>query len=86
VLHATSEVCALAEQALGGQPAKGFMLLECVARKSLLSKAGLLEESLRLPSVGPDATVGGFYTYGEIARTEGSGGLHNQTVVALALA
>ena len=86
VLHATSEVCALAEQALGGQPAKGFMLLECVARKSLLSKAGLLEESLRLPSVGLDTTVGGFYTYGEIARTEGSGGLHNQTVVALALA
>lgn len=86
VLHATSEVCVLAEQALGGQPARGFMLLECVARKSLLSNAGLLEESLRLPSVGPDATVGGFYTYGEIARTEGSGGLHNQTVVALALA
>jgi hypothetical protein len=86
VLNATSEVCALAEQSLGGLPARGFMLLECVARKSLLSSAGLLEESLRLPSVGSDASVGGFYTYGEIARTEGSGGLHNQTVVALALA
>jgi len=86
VLNATSEVCSLAEEALGGQPAKGFMLLECVARKSLLSNAGLLEESLRLPTVRDEATIGGFYTYGEIARTEGSGGLHNQTVVALALA
>jgi hypothetical protein len=86
VLHATAEVCALAEQALGGQPARGFMLLECVARKSLLSNAGLLDESLKLPTVAPETTVGGFYTYGEIARTEGSGGLHNQTVVALALA
>jgi hypothetical protein len=86
VLNATTDVCALAEQALGGQPAMGFMLLECVARKSLLSNAGLLDESLKLPSVASEAAVGGFYTYGEIARTEGSGGLHNQTVVALALA
>jgi len=86
VLNATSDVCAQAEEALGGQPAQGFMLLECVARKSLLSKEGLLQESLRLPAVREGVTVGGFYTYGEIARTEGSGGLHNQTVVALALA
>lgn len=57
-----------------------------MARKSLLSNAGLLDESLKLPTVAPETTVGGFYTYGEIARTEGSGGLHNQTVVALALA
>jgi len=29
--------------------------------------------------------VAGFYTYGEIARTQGAGGFHNQTLVALAL-
>ncbi|MEB3200812.1 MAG: FIST N-terminal domain-containing protein [Synechococcaceae cyanobacterium] len=86
VLDATAEVCALAESSLEGLPARGFMLLECVARKSLLDAAGLLEESLRLPTVRPEVSVGGFYTYGEIARTEGSGGLHNQTVVALAIA
>jgi hypothetical protein len=86
VLDATAEVCALAEQELQGHPARGFMLLECVARKSLLDQAGLLEASLRLPTVREDVSVGGFYTYGEIARTEGAGGLHNQTVVALALA
>jgi len=86
VLEATADVCALAEQSLQGMPARGFMLLECVARKSLLDQAGLLDASLRLPTVQSGVSVGGFYTYGEIARTEGSGGLHNQTVVALALA
>ena len=86
VLEATAEVCALAEQELQGLPARGFMLLECVARKSLLDQAGLLDASLRLPTVRDEVSVGGFYTYGEIARTEGAGGLHNQTVVALALA
>ncbi len=86
VLEATADVCALAEQSLQGMPARGFMLLECVARKSLLDEAGLLDASLRLPTVQSGVSVGGFYTYGEIARTEGSGGLHNQTVVALALA
>ena len=62
------------------------MLLECVARKALLAEEGLLDASLRLPTIRDDVSVGGFYTYGEIARTEGAGGLHNQTVVALALA
>lgn len=86
VLEATAEVCALAERDLQGLPALGFMVLECVARKSLLDQAGLLDASLRLPTVRDGVSVGGFYTYGEIARTEGAGGLHNQTVVALALA
>lgn len=86
VLEATAEVCALAEQALDGHPARGFMLLECVARKSLLDQQGLLDASLRLPTVRDGVSVGGFYTYGEIARTDGAGGLHNQTVVALAVA
>jgi hypothetical protein len=86
VLDATAEVCALAEKDLQGLPARGFMLLECVARKAVLAEAGLLDASLRLPTVRDEVSVGGFYTYGEIARTEGAGGLHNQTVVALALA
>lgn len=32
-----------------------------------------------------DAPVAGFYTYGEIARTSGMSGFHNQTLVVLAL-
>jgi hypothetical protein len=31
------------------------------------------------------APVAGFYTYGEIARTSGITGFHNQTLVVLAL-
>ena len=57
-----------------------------MARKSLLDQEGLLDASLRLPTVKEGISVGGFYTYGEIARTDGAGGLHNQTVVALAVA
>jgi hypothetical protein len=30
--------------------------------------------------------VAGFYTYGEIARTHGVSGFHNQTLVVLAFA
>ena len=32
------------------------------------------------------APVAGFYTYGEIARTRGISGFHNQTLVVLAVA
>jgi hypothetical protein len=32
------------------------------------------------------ATGAGFYTYGEIARTRGISGFHNQTLVVLAVA
>jgi hypothetical protein len=32
------------------------------------------------------APIAGFYTYGEIARTSGVRGFHNQTLVVLALA
>jgi hypothetical protein len=31
------------------------------------------------------APVAGFYTYGEIARTQGVSGFHNQTLVVLAV-
>lgn len=31
------------------------------------------------------APVAGFYTYGEIARTSGTSGFHNQTLVVLAV-
>jgi hypothetical protein len=33
-----------------------------------------------------EAPVAGFYTYGEIARTRGVTGFHNQTLVVLAVA
>jgi hypothetical protein len=40
----------------------------------------------RISSHSAGAPVVGFYTYGEIARTKGPTGFHNQTLVVLALA
>ncbi len=86
VLEATQQACEMAAEALGGEPMQGLLLFDCVARRSVLADDRILEEVQRINSVCGDLPVGGFYTYGEIARTRGAGGFHNQTLVALALA
>ncbi|MEB3200348.1 MAG: FIST N-terminal domain-containing protein [Synechococcaceae cyanobacterium] len=89
VLQATEEACAIAQQQLQGQKARGMLLFDCVARRSVLQSAGHGEHQVemeRIRSVIGDIPVAGFYTYGEIARTHGAGGFHNQTLVVLALA
>jgi hypothetical protein len=40
----------------------------------------------RLAAIASGAPVAGFYTYGEIARTRGPRGFHNQTLVVLSVA
>jgi hypothetical protein len=65
---------------------RGLLLFDCVARRSVLSDGRIREEVQRINKVRGELPVGGFYTYGEIARTRGAGGFHNQTLVALALA
>jgi hypothetical protein len=86
VLEATQQACQMAGEALDGQPMQGLLLFDCVARRSVLADKRIREEVQRINSVCGDLPVGGFYTYGEIARTRGAGGFHNQTLVALALA
>jgi hypothetical protein len=86
VLDATQKACEMAAEALGDAPMQGLLLFDCVARRSVLSDERILEEVQRINKVRGDLPVGGFYTYGEIARTRGAGGFHNQTLVALALA
>jgi hypothetical protein len=89
VLQATQEACELALRQLGERQACGLLLFDCVARRSVLLADGTPEseaEVERIRSVVGDIPVAGFYTYGEIARTHGAGGFHNQTLVALALA
>ena len=57
----------------------------------MLGDAGIRAEVDRMTAVGWETgqpggvPVGGLYTAGEIARTSGINGFHNQTVVALAL-
>jgi hypothetical protein len=50
----------------------------------VLGEEGVASEVLRIAEHAPGAPVAGFYTYGEIARTRGVSGFHNQTLVVVA--
>lgn len=85
VRAATDAACREALDALGDDPAQALIVFDCHARmQSLGSDAG--DDVARIIEHAGDATVGGLYTWGEIARTRGSAGFHQQTLVVLALA
>lgn len=50
----------------------------------MLGEEGIEREIRRISGYAAGAPVAGFYTYGEIARTHGISGFHNQTLVVLA--
>jgi hypothetical protein len=85
VLEATDEACAEAVAGLGGEPPLGLVAFDCIARRGVLGDSGIRREIERIASFAGGAPVAGFYTYGEIARTSGMRGFHNQTLVVLAL-
>jgi hypothetical protein len=85
VLAATEEACRGACDGLGGAPPQGLLLFDCVSRRSVFSEARVQEETDLINRTTGAVPMGGFYTYGEIARTKGSGGFHNQTLVTLAI-
>jgi len=84
VLTATDAACADALEALDGNPPIGLIAFDCIARKGVLGE-GVQDEVSRIGHHASGAPVAGFYTYGEIARTRGISGFHNQTLVVLAL-
>jgi hypothetical protein len=84
VMTATDSACRDALEPLGGGPPLGMIAFDCIARRGVLGEEGIREEICRLGTVSGGAQVAGFYTYGEIARTRGAGGFHNQTLVVLA--
>ncbi len=84
VIAATDSACRDALASLDGQPPLGLIAFDCIARKGVLGEEGIQDEIHRLGAAS-NGPVAGFYTYGEIARTRGSGGFHNQTLVVLAL-
>lgn len=86
VMDATHAACAQALSALGDRPPVAVLAFDCVARKGILGDAGLAAEVDAITSAAPEAAVVGFYTYGEIARVQGTSGFHNQTLVLLAMA
>jgi hypothetical protein len=86
VLDAAIESAETAVSALGEEPGIGLLLFDCVSRKSIFGDKQLQEETSLISRQCQGIPMAGFYTYGEIARTHGSGGFHNQTLVTLAFA
>jgi hypothetical protein len=62
-----------------------MLAFDCIARRGVLGDRGIRREVDRLAAVAGGAPVAGFYTYGEIARTRGVRGFHNQTLVVLSV-
>lgn len=85
VLAATDAACSDALSSLAGKSPLGIVAFDCIARKGVLGEHGVSDEVARVARHANGAPVAGFYTYGEIARTQGVSGFHNQTLVVLAL-
>lgn len=85
VLLATEDACDHALSELGGRPPVGLLAFDCIARRGVLGDDGIRTEIDRVAAGASGAPVAGFYTYGEIARTRGVTGFHNQTLVVLAV-
>jgi hypothetical protein len=85
VQAATDAACREALDGLGGESAAALLILDCNARLRFLGD-GVADEVDRILEHADGAAVAGLYTYGEIARTHGSAGFHQQTLVVLAIA
>lgn len=86
VLSATQAACGDALAALDGNSPVGLFAFDCIARRGVLGDAGIRTEIDMVARSAGGVPVAGFYTYGEIARTRGVTGFHNQTLVVLAVA
>jgi hypothetical protein len=86
VLSATDAACGDSLAALDGRSPLGMLAFDCIARRGVLGDRGIKTEVDRLAATARGAPVAGFYTYGEIARTRGFYGFHNQTLVVLSIA
>jgi hypothetical protein len=85
VLSATNAACDDAVAQLDGATPIGVLAFDCIARRGVLGEDGIVTEVERVAERAGGAPVAGFYTYGEIARTSGVSGFHNQTLVVLSV-
>jgi hypothetical protein len=85
VLAATDQPCSAAIGAIGDRRPLGLLAFDCAARRGVLGDEGISREVERVTRQADGAPVAGFYSYGEIARTSGVSGFHNQTIVVLAV-
>jgi hypothetical protein len=64
-----------------------MIAFDCIARRAVLGEEGGIQAEVeRLAALAAGAPIAGFYTYGEIARTRGLRGFHNQTLVVFSVA
>ncbi|MEN3305184.1 MAG: hypothetical protein V7603_1386 [Micromonosporaceae bacterium] len=85
VLDAVETACRDAFAPLQGRPPIGMVTLSCAACRAVLGDEGIVHEGERLAQQADGVPFAGFYTYGEIARSRGIDGFHNQSLVVLAL-
>ena len=84
VLDASASACRSAIDQLDGEKPVGLLTLSCAACRAVLGDEGIAMEGKRIATEAGGLPYAGFYTYGEIARTKGINGFHNQTMVVLA--
>jgi hypothetical protein len=84
VLDASARACGAALAQIGDGAPVGMLTLSCAACRAVLGDEGIVREGTRIAEQAGAAPFAGFYTYGEIARTRGINGFHNQTMVVLA--
>jgi hypothetical protein len=85
VLEAAGEAVKDAVDDLDGAHPLGFLAFDCASRRRMLREDGVREEIGLMAGQAGGAPLAGFYTWGEIARTRGIHGYHNQTLVVLAI-
>lgn len=84
ILGANEGACSAALEGLDGAEAMGAFVFNCASRKIILGPRTEEEISDIANRIG--GPIAGFYTYGEMARVTGAYGIHNQTLVVMALA
>jgi hypothetical protein len=85
VLGAAGDACRDALSMLDGREPLGMIAFDCETRARFLGDEGRPLEVARMTAQAGAAPLAGLYTWGEIARTRGINGFHNQTLVVLAV-
>jgi hypothetical protein len=86
IAQGTADACEEVLAQLDGVPPVGVVAFDCAVRRAVLGDEGVAEEMRSIGEYFPGVPLGGFYTQGEFARTRGARGVHNATLVLLALA
>lgn len=86
VTQGTADACAEVREQLADHTPVALVAFDCAARRAVLGDEGIADEVRQIRAAFPGTPVAGFYTQGEFARTRGARGVHNATLVLLALA